>query len=156
MGAVDSDRRLRMYVMSRDQWWEFLSTGTRTGKLAVVRADGFPHVMPIWFVLDNADGHDYVVFNTAERTVKGRALARDPRFALCVDDQQPPYSYVTIFGEAELSGDLDAMLPWSTKLGARYMGEDAAEQFGKRNAAPGELLVRGRITKVIARGDISG
>ena len=144
-----------MYVMSRDQWWEFLSSGARTGKLAVTRADGSPHVMPIWFVLDSDDGQDYVLFNTGEQTVKGKALRRDPRFALCVDDERPPFSYVTVYGEAELSDDLDAMLPWSIKIGGRYMGADAAEQFGKRNAVRGELLVRGRITKVIAQGAIA-
>lgn len=144
-----------MYSMTRQQWWDFLSEGAKTGKLAVTRADGSPHVMPIWFVLDSADGADYVVFNTGERTVKGRALRRDPRFALCVDDERPPFSYVTVYGEAELSVDLAEMLPWSTRIGGRYMGEDAAEQFGKRNAVRGEMLVRGRITKVVAQGAIA-
>ena len=34
------------------------------------------------------------------------------------------------------------MLPWATELGGRYMGAEQAEQFGRRNAVPGELLVR--------------
>jgi PPOX class probable F420-dependent enzyme len=144
-----------MYTMSREQWWDFASSGTKTGKLAVVRADGTPHVVPVWFVLDDDGGQDYVVFNTGADTVKGKALRRDPRFSLCVDDQTPPFSYVSITGEAEVSDDLAAMLPWSVRIGARYMGADAAEEFGKRNAVQGELLVRGRITKVIAHGDMT-
>jgi len=36
------------------------------------------------------------------------------------------------------------------------MGEDRAEEFGKRNAVPEEALVRGRITRVTALADISG
>lgn len=145
-----------MYEMSRDQWWEFLSAGTRTGKLAVVRADGSPHVLPIWFVLDSDGADDYVIFNTGVRTVKGRALSRDPRFALCVDDEHPPFSYVTVYGIAELSSDdHEEKLRWATRIGGRYMGADQAEQFGKRNAVPEELLVRGRITKVIAQGAIA-
>jgi PPOX class probable F420-dependent enzyme len=144
-----------MYTMSRDQWWDFASSGTKTGKLAVVRANGTPHVVPIWFVLDSADGQDYVVFNTGADTVKGKALRRDPRFSLCVDDQAPPFSYITIAAEAEVSEDLDEMLPWSIRIGGRYMGADVAEEFGKRNAVAGELLVRGRITKVIAHADLT-
>jgi hypothetical protein len=35
------------------------------------------------------------------------------------------------------------------------MGEDVAEQFGKRNAVKGELLIRGRITKVVAQAAIA-
>jgi PPOX class probable F420-dependent enzyme len=144
-----------MYTMSRDQWWDFASSGTKTGKLAVVRANGTPHVVPIWFVLDSADGQDYVVFNTGADTVKGKALRRDPRFSLCVDDQAPPFSYITIAAEAEVSEDLDEMLPWSIRIGGRYMGADVAEEFGKRNAVAGELLVRGRITKAIAHADLT-
>jgi PPOX class probable F420-dependent enzyme len=111
--------------------------------------------VPVWFVLDSDGEHDYVVFTTASDTVKGRVLRRDPRFSMCVDDENPPYAYVTINGEATISEDLDEMLVWSTKLGGRYMGADLAEAFGKRNAVPGELLVRGRITKVTALGGIA-
>jgi PPOX class probable F420-dependent enzyme len=144
-----------MYVMSRDQWREFASAGTKTGKLAVVRADGSPHVVPVWFVLDTEGEQDYVVFNTGVDTVKAKAMRRDPRFALCVDEEAPPFSFVTIHAEAELSGDVTEMLPWSTRIGGRYMGAAAAEEFGRRNAVPSELLVRGRITKVIAQGGMT-
>ncbi|MFE2344659.1 PPOX class F420-dependent oxidoreductase, partial [Streptomyces sp. NPDC059431] len=107
--------------------------------------DGSPHIAPIWFVLDG----DSFVFNTGKDTVKGRNLARDGRVALCVDDDRPPYSYVVLQGRAEISEDLDEMLPWASRIGARYMGEDQGEAFGRRNAVPGELLVRVGIEKVI-------
>jgi hypothetical protein len=48
------------------------------------------------------------------------------------------------------------MLAWATKLGARYMGAERAEEYGKRNAVPEESLVRAKITKVIARAEIAG
>lgn len=144
-----------MYTMSRDQWWEFAAAGTRTGKIATVRKDGTSHVVPVWFVLDSAGDTDYVVFTTDKDSVKGKVLRRDPRFGMCVDDQAPPFSFVTIQAEATISEDLDEMLIWSTKLGARYMGADLAESFGKRNAVSGELLVRGRITKVTAIGALA-
>ncbi len=145
-----------MYTMSRDQWLQFVLSGTRTGKLAVTRSSGAPHVTPIWFLVDTAEQGDEVVFTTGDTSLKAKALRRDPRFALCVDDQAPPYSFVQIEGEARLIEDLDEMLVWATNLGARYMGEDQAEEFGKRNAVPGELLIRGRITKVTAQAEISG
>jgi len=144
-----------MYLMPREQWLRFASTGTRTGKLAVCRADGTPHVTPIWFVIDSTPEGDALVFTTHHTTVKAAALRRSPRFSVCVDDQEPPYSYVIFEATATISEDLDEMLRWATRLGARYMGEGAAEQFGRRNAVPGELLVRAPITKVIAQADIS-
>jgi hypothetical protein len=42
----------------------------------------------------------------------------------------------------EISTDLDELLRVATLIGARYMGEDRAEEFGRRNGVPGELLVR--------------
>lgn len=144
-----------MYRMSRDEWLDFVSTGTRTGKLAVVRKDGTPHVVPVWFVIDAGGDADYVVFTTPSDSVKGRILRRDPHFSLCVDDQAPPYSYVTLYAEATVAEDVTEMLPWATRLGGRYMGADVADAFGRRNAVPGELLIRGRITRVIAQAGIA-
>lgn len=141
--------------MSRDEWWAFASEGTRTGKLAVVRADGSPHVTPIWFVLNEGSDGDELIFTTWHEAVKGRALRREPRISMAVDDQRPPYSYVHFTGVATLIDDPDETLPWATRLGARYMGEDQAEQFGKRNAVPGEYLVRAKITKVVAHADLA-
>jgi PPOX class probable F420-dependent enzyme len=144
-----------MYLMPREQWIQFALTGTRTGKLAVTRLDGTPHVTPTWFLIDSTADGDALVFTTHHTTVKARALRRDPRFSMCVDDQQPPYSYVLMTATATISEDLDDLLRWATRLGERYMGPDAAEPFGRRNAVPGELLVRATITKVIAQADIS-
>lgn len=132
--------------MTEDEWRGFVSEGTRTGKVSTVRADGSPHVAPVWFVLDGDD----LVFNTGEETVKGRNLARDGRVSICVDDERPPFAFAVLTGRAELSRDMDAMLHWATRIGARYMGEEAGAQFGARNAVPGELLVRVRISKVVA------
>ncbi|MFD5569120.1 PPOX class F420-dependent oxidoreductase [Streptomyces cadmiisoli] len=132
--------------MTDTEWRDFVSQGTRTGKLSTVRADGSPHVTPIWFLLDGRE----VVFNTAKESVKGRNLARDGRVAICVDDDRPPFDFVVLEGRARLSEDLDELRLWAGRIGARYMGEERAEEFGARNGVPGELLVRVAIDKVMA------
>ncbi|MFJ6215320.1 PPOX class F420-dependent oxidoreductase [Streptomyces sp. NPDC092296] len=137
--------------MTDTEWRAFVSEGTRTGKLATVRADGRPHVAPIWFLLDGDD----LVLNTGRETVKGRTLLRDGRVAMCVDDDRPPYSFVLLEGRAELSEDLTQLRHWATRLGARYMGEERGAEFGARNGVAGELLVRVRIDKVLALRDIA-
>jgi hypothetical protein len=38
----------------------------------------------------------------------------------------------------------------------RYMGPERAEEFGQRNGAPGELLVRLRPTRVLANLNVTG
>jgi PPOX class probable F420-dependent enzyme len=138
--------------MTSDQVRAFLSHGTRTAKVATVMEDGRPHVMPVWFVLDG----EQIVFTTGANSVKGRNLRRDPRLALVVDDEQPPYAFVHLRGRVTIHEDLDELLRFATAIGARYMGDDRAEQFGKRNAVPGELLVRLTPERVIAEGDVAG
>jgi PPOX class probable F420-dependent enzyme len=130
----------------------FLSAGTRTGKLAYNGADGRPLVAPIWFVVE--DG--VLVFNTGKDTAKGRALARDPRATLCVDLEEPPYAFVQVQGNAELSEDLGELVRTATAIAARYMGPERAEEYGKRNGVPGELVVVLRPTKVIAAFNLTG
>ena len=137
--------------MSDEQWRAFVSAGTRTAKVSTVRADGRPHITPVWFVLDGAD----VVFTTAQNSVKGRNLARDPRVSLCVDEDRPPYAFVVVEGRAELSDDPAELLDFATRLGGRYMGADRAEEFGRRNGVPGELVVRVRVAKVLAYADVA-
>ena len=131
---------------------DFLAHGTRTGKLAYLAAGGRPLVAPVWFVVEG----DSLVFNTGSQTAKGRALARDPRASLCVDVEEPPYAFVQVQGEAELSEDPAELIRTATAIAARYMGADRAEEFGKRNAVPGELVVRLRPVKVLANFDITG
>ena len=103
----------------------------------------------MWFIVDGDD----IVFNTGEDTAKARALARDPRVALCVDLEEPPYAFVQVQGRAELSEDPAELLRTATAIGRRYMGADRAEEFGKRNGVPGEIVVRIRPTKVLADFD---
>jgi PPOX class probable F420-dependent enzyme len=138
--------------MEDGEWRAFVSEGTRTGKLATTRRDGRPHVMPIWFVLD---GDDFV-FMTGAQSVKGRTLRATGRASLCVDDQVPPYAFVTVSGPVTISEDQFELLRFSTMIGGRYMGADRAEEFGRRNAVPGELLVRLHAAHVVAEADVAG
>ncbi|MEY2473109.1 MAG: hypothetical protein QOK28_2438 [Actinomycetota bacterium] len=137
--------------MTDDERRAFMLEGTRTGKLATTNANGAPHVTPIWFVLDGDD----IVFTTHETSVKGKSLLRDARVSMVVDDQAPPYSFVMVQGSVAVSRDLGELVRWATKIGARYMGADRAEEFGRRNGVDGELLVRITPTKTIAMRDVS-
>ena len=105
--------------MTNAQWRGFVMDGTRTGKLATVGADGSPHVVPVWFVLDGDD----VVFNTGATSRKGRSLVADGRAAFCVDEEHPPFAFVMLRGRATVSEDLTEMRHWAERIGARYMGQ---------------------------------
>lgn len=94
------------------------------------------------------DGRE-LVFNTGRDTAKGRALRRDPRVVVCVDDERPPFSFVQVQGEVTLSEDPEELIATATRIGGRYMGADRAQEFGRRNGVPGELVVRVRPTKIV-------
>ena len=92
-----TDAEVRAFLMSEPP---------HTGKLATVRKDGSPHVAPIWYVVDEQADDLELLFNTGAETLKGRTLRRDPRVALCVDDERPPFSFVIVRGTVELIEDL--------------------------------------------------
>ncbi len=127
-----------------DEVAQFLSAGTRTGMLGYVAPDGRPLVAPVWFIVDNGE----LVFNTGRETAKGRALKKDSRVVICVDDPHPPYSFVQVQGIASVHDGAEDLLEIATRIGGRYMGAHRAKEFGHRNAVPGELVVRVRPTKV--------
>jgi PPOX class probable F420-dependent enzyme len=149
------------HAMDDDEVVAFLEAlPARTAKLASVRADGRPHLAPIWIALDRSTaGPDSpigdIVFNTDPGSVKGRNLSRDPRLALCVDDDTPPFSFVIVEGTATVSDDPDELLHWATVIGGRYMGADQAEAVGRRNGVPPELVVRLRPTRINAQARLA-
>lgn len=145
---------------------QVLSFGSQfdDGGAPVVRVGATPAVPGRLDAVDNLAGAarcdrlldgDDVLLNTEKDGVKGRNLARDGRFALCVDEDRPPYAFVLLQGRAEISEDPDETLRWAGRLGARYMGEGRAEEYAARNGGPGNLLVRARIEKVIAFAGIA-
>ena len=141
------------YRDAPEDWWKgFVSAmPARTAKLAVVRADGAPHVAPVWVDVDG----DEIVFMTSAGTIKGKAILRDPRVSLCWDDERPPFSFLTIAGTATTSTDPDDLLYWGTRIGGRYMGAARAEEYGKRNAVPPEMVVRVHPDRIVAKVDVA-
>ena len=141
------------YNDAPDGWWQDFvgASPARTAKLAVTRRDGSPHVAPVWVDIDG----DEIVFMTSAETIKGKSILRDGRVAVCFDDEHPPFSFVTISGTTTTSTDPDELLTWGTRIAARYMGDDVAEAYGRRNAVPPEMVVWVTPTNVVAKVDVA-
>ncbi len=146
------------YTQAPPGWWqEFVRSTARPAVLAVSRLDGSPHAAPVWVDLDtDPDGTDVVVFTTHRDTIKGKSILRDGRVCLTVDDDAPPFSFVTLTGRATTSEDPQDLRRWAGRIGGRYMGADRAEEYGARNGVPGELVVRVRVEKAVAKVDVAG
>ena len=141
-----------MRTMTSDEVQAFLVAGTRTGKLASVRADGRPHVVPVWYVLDGED----IICTTWHDTVKATNIRHDNRVALTVDEERFPYAYVLIEGTATLSNDRAELRHWAHGIAARYVPADQVTVYGERNSVRGELVLRITPTRIIAQADIAG
>ncbi len=142
--------------MTDDEVVAFMRQGSRTGKLGVVRADGRPHVVPIWFDFDDATGDLMFVMGAA--SLKARCIARDPRVTVCVDEMAFPFAFARIDGVATTSthaDDPDALLHWATETSRRFVGDDRAAEFGARNSDPDELLVRVRPTRYVGASGVA-
>ena len=60
-----------MSTMTKDEIRNFLLQGTLTGKLGTINKDGTPHVVPIWYTVNE---EDYIVFNTGGESVKAKNI----------------------------------------------------------------------------------
>jgi len=142
-----------MSEMTKDEIKKFLLQGTFTGKLGTINKDGTPHVVPIWYTVDE---EDKIIFNTGDKSVKAKNIRRDNRVRLCIDDQTPLFSFVTIDGVAELiSSEPSELYKWAKIIAARYMGNDKSEAYGRRNSAEGELLIKIKPVRVIGQKNIA-
>lgn len=145
--------------MTETEWQAFITEGTRTGKLGVVRPDGRPLVVPIWFILESDPDHRLGVirFQTGGSSAKVRSMRVEPRVCLTVDDERPPFSFAMIEATANVRDGAphDEMYRIAAACGERYMGTDRAEEFAARNAVPGEVVVDLIIDRVIAWHGVS-
>jgi len=140
--------------MTKDEIRNFLLQGTFTGKLGTINKEGRPHVIPIWYTLDEQDN---IVFNTGGESVKAKNIKRDNRVRLYVDDQTPLFSFVIVDGTAQIEkGQPSETYKWAKIIAARYMGDDKSEEYGRRNSGEGEILVRIKPTRIIAQKDTAG
>jgi PPOX class probable F420-dependent enzyme len=149
-----------MTEMSNKEIKRFLMKGTFTGKVATVKEDGSPHVVPIWFVLDDNTNSKRevgdIILTTGNTSIKAKNIQRDNRVSISIDDQTPPFSFVVVHGTAKIQNTKkNELLRWATKIAERYMGKENAEKYGKLNSSEGAILVRIKPSKIIAEKDIS-
>ena len=142
--------------MTKSEIKKFLMKDTFTGKLATVKKNGSPHVVPIWFVVEvnsrNRNKVRNIYFTTGRESVKSKNIQRDSRVSICVDDQTRPFSFVSICGIAKLIPYRQKeILKRATKIAERYMGKKNARAFGGED----EMLVRIIPIKIIAEKDVA-
>ena len=145
-----------MTEMSKAETRRFIMQGTFTGKLATVKKDGSSHVVPIWFVLDDTNseaGLCDIIFTTGSESIKAKNIHRNKLVSICIDDQIPLFSFVTIFGTAKIFPYRQKeILKWATKIAEEKRN---AEAIGRWNSGEGSVLIRIKPTRILAEKNIT-
>ena len=140
--------------MSDEERRDFLESAY-TLQVASIGADGRPHLVPMWFAVDD-EGR--VVFTTYRTSQKVRNIERDPRVTLLVEDgtAYDELRGVMIEGEAELLEGAEHTREVMRLVGAKYYrngpggaggggaaaAAGAREQPDRRRAVPKRVAVR--------------
>lgn len=122
--------------MTRDEVLGFLGDSVRVGRLATVSAGGDPHVVPVWFEVD--DGR--VLVHTQMESLKAKNIAATGRHSFVVDVDTMPYKGASVGGAARIARDDEVdSLALVRRLAVAYLGPEAGPGFGEYIAAmPGE------------------
>jgi PPOX class probable F420-dependent enzyme len=100
--------------LSRAEWERFLA-GRHVAVLATLGPEGEPVLTPIWYLY--RDGA--LRMRTGGESVKVRNVRRDPRVTVCVQDDQPPYKSVTVYGSATVETEDDEL---TAAIPRHYLG----------------------------------
>ncbi|MEV7040048.1 pyridoxamine 5'-phosphate oxidase family protein [Amycolatopsis sp. NPDC051061] len=130
------------FVMTTAERESFLS-GVHVGVLAVERAGRAPLAVPVWY--DYSPGGELLIWMERD-TVKDRAITTAGRLSLAVQDENPPYKYVTVEGPV-VANDEPPTREQALRIAGRYWPTDQATAYVDSALGERSVLVRVRPEK---------
>ncbi|MGB2897021.1 MAG: pyridoxamine 5'-phosphate oxidase family protein [Anaerolineales bacterium] len=113
------------------------------GILGISAPDRGPVLLPVWYMYK--PGGD-IAFITNKNAKKVERLEQEGRFTLCVQEESPPYKYVSVEGPIISIEDADHEREL-TPIARRYLGVERGDEYVDKTAGDKELLVRMRPTR---------
>jgi hypothetical protein len=110
-------------------------------RLAYVWTDGTPRVIPIWF---HWNGREFIL-GTPAKAPKLKALAKQPKVALTIDDNVFPHKVLLVRGEAQLQV-VHGMVPEYALAAERYFGGEQGKAWVAQFSSMVQDMVRITIT----------
>lgn len=127
-----------MATMTPDERERYLAD-VHVGVIAVERPERAPLAVPIWYGYE--PGGEVLLWTDA-KSLKHKLIRFAGRFAITVQDEQPPYKYVTAEGDVTSIDPAEAAEVRA--LAVRYLGEEAGGQFADENLSPSSVVIRMR------------
>jgi PPOX class probable F420-dependent enzyme len=110
-------------------------------RLAYIATDGTPRVVPIWF---HWNGSQFVM-GTPPKAPKLKALARNPKVSLTIDDNTFPHKVLLVRGTARLES-VNGVVPEYAAAAERYFGPEQGRAWVAQLGAMVPTMVRITIT----------
>jgi PPOX class probable F420-dependent enzyme len=112
----------------------------RLAVIATVRRDGRPQLTVVYYAWQ--DGR--IIVSTTRSRVKARNIRRDPRVTICALEEQPNFSYQTVYGRGEIldEGAVDAMMLIGEKMLGRPIDESQRPALEERARQEGRIVLR--------------
>src|SRR4030081_1539512 len=118
-----------------------LLQSTIPARLAYIGFDGTPRVVPIWF---HWNGREFVMA-TPPKAPKLKALARNPKVALTIDDNTFPHKVLLVRGTARLE-TVKGVVPEYAVAAERYFGSEQGKAWVKQLGSMIQEMVRITVT----------
>lgn len=119
--------------MTKAEREQFLA-GLHVGIASIADGDRGPLTAPIWYAYEPG-GDVTMLIGPGSR--KAELLRRTGRMTLCVQNENPPYSYVSVEGQVTLGDPPEGLL---LKIATRYLGEEGGRRYAAGSGG-GSLLV---------------
>ena len=119
--------------MTNDEREAFLAD-VHVGVLAVDEPSRGPLALPIWYLVEDGD----VLIRISDGTLKHRLLVAAGRASMTVQDEAPPYKYLSVEGPVTLEPATDDAFT----MASRYLGEELGRWYADENASEDTVIVR--------------
>ncbi|MCJ7567889.1 MAG: TIGR03618 family F420-dependent PPOX class oxidoreductase [Anaerolineales bacterium] len=127
------------FTMTQEERETFLAA-LHVGVLGISAPDRAPVLVPVWYSYEPGGE---IVFITNKNAKKAKRLEQEGRFTLCVQDESPPYKYVSVEGPIVSIEDADHEREL-TPIAHRYLGKERGDAYVTKTSGDEELLVRMR------------
>jgi len=118
-----------------------LLRSTIPARLAYVWTDGTPRVVPIWFHWNGRE----IVLASPSKAPKLKALAKNPKVALTIDDNVFPHKVLLVRGKAQLE-PVSGIVPEYALAADRYFGTEQGKAWVAQLASMIRDMVRITVT----------